>query len=354
MKREGIDGMMILGLESYCYFTGDIRKQPRLMVPAVGQPRVIVFESEADEVRKSTWIEEIITYRALHEMMAGVINFISSLGVENPKIGFEFEFSTPAFLIQRFEIANPNVEIVDAKPVISELRKIKEDVEVEAIKKASEIADLGMKIALETTKPGVTELEVATEIEYKMKKAGAERVAFPIFVNSGYRSLWLHGLATHKKIEEGDLVLIDIGPVYNGYCADLCRTFSVGKTSHNKKRLYEAYLALQKRVIDSIKPEVKIFELEQIAQEEAEKVGFGEFYVRGFLHGIGLGFEETPFPTIFPEDIMEPLLPKMTISVGHSVLSVPEIGGVRTEDTGIVTEDGFVAFTKFPKDLQEV
>jgi Xaa-Pro aminopeptidase len=66
---------MILGLESYCYFTGDIRKQPRLMVPAVGQPRVIAFESEADEVRKSTWTEEIITYRALHEMMIGIINF---------------------------------------------------------------------------------------------------------------------------------------------------------------------------------------------------------------------------------------------------------------------------------------
>ncbi len=111
---------------------------------------------------------------------------------------------------------------------------------------------------------------------------------------------------------------------------------------------------MQDQVFKNMIPGIKIFELEDKNQELADKAGFGEYYIRGFVHGIGLAFEETPFPTIFPEDIMETVSSNMTMSVGHSVLSAPGIGGVRVEDTTLVGEEGVEVLTKYSRELLEV
>lgn len=354
MAQEGIDALLILSLEDYYYFTGDMRKQPRALIPREGEPTLLVFAGEEEEVRRASWIQDVRGYRALHEMMTTIIAFFNDLGVEHPKVGVEMEFATPAFLLERFRMANPTVELADAKPVIAPLRKIKDAEEIARIREAARIADIGMETAAKVIREGVREIVVATEVEYAMKKAGAERMAFPIFVNSGYRSLWLHGMATTKIIGPRDLVLVDLGPVYGGYCADLCRTFVVGEGTADQQALYGAYQAMQEAVVGALRPGVQVFELEEQAQAVADKRGYGAFYVRGFLHGIGLGFEELPFPTIFPEDIMEALVGDMTLSVGHSTLSVPGIGGVRVEDTLLLREDGVEVLTRYPKDLQEV
>ncbi len=354
MVEQDIDVLLVLGMASYRYFTGDVRKQPRLLIPAEGDPILIIFGSEKDEVERSSWIKDILTYRATHEMMLSIIQFFNSLGKNKPRVGLEMIFSTPAFLLERFKMAVPQVEVVDAASVIAPLRKIKDLEEVRLIRKACSIADEGMKTAVNSIGEGAREIDVAIEAEYVMKKAGAEGIAFPIFVNSGYRSLWLHGFASEKKIERGDLVLVDVGPVYKGYCANLTRTVILGKPDEKQGELHSLYLSMQNQIFENMKPGVKIFELEDKNQELADKAGFGEYYVRGFVHGIGLAFEETPFPTIFPEDIMEPVSSKMTMSVGHSVLSVPGIGGVRVEDTTLVKEKDVELLTSYPRELQEL
>ena len=101
MVELGIDVLVILGIESYLYFTGDIRKQPRLLIPAEGEPSLIVFDSEKDEVERSSWIKDVITYRATHEMMLSIIQFFNNLKIDKPKVGIEMIFSTPAFLLER-------------------------------------------------------------------------------------------------------------------------------------------------------------------------------------------------------------------------------------------------------------
>jgi Xaa-Pro aminopeptidase len=106
--------------------------------------------------------------------------------------------------------------------------------------------------------------------------------------------------------------------------------------------------------MESIKPGIKVFELEEKAYQIANKAGFGEYYVRGLVHGVGLSFEELPFPTIFAEDVMEEITSRMTLAVGHSVLSVPHIGGARVEDTVLVKDEGIEALTKFPRGLKEI
>lgn len=354
MQKAGLDFLLILTPENFFYFTGGMRKPPRLLIPKQGEPTLMVFASELEEVKKTSWIKSVKTYRALHEMMMGIIEYLAASGIEHPKVGVEFEFATPAFLLDRFKMANPQVEVLDAKPVIGELRKRKDESEIDCIRKACEIADSGMELAAKMIHEGVMEKDIAFEVEFQMRKAGAERIAFPIFVNSGYRSLWIHGTGTEKKIERGDFVLVDLGPVYKGYCGDICRTFVLGKATDKQKQLHSIYSQMQLAVMESIKPGVKIFELEEKAYQIANKAGFGEYYVRGLVHGLGLNFEELPFPTIFAEDVMEEISSNMTLAVGHSVLSVPYIGGARVEDTVLVKDDGIEALTKFPRGLKEI
>jgi len=350
MVEEGVDAFLVLAGEDYYYFTGDVRRQPRVLIPREGEPIIFVFASEIEEARKQTWIADVRGYRGLHEMMLGIINFLKESGWEKPKVALEMEFATPYFLVERFKIANPQVELVDAKPLVAPLRKIKGPEELERITRAAELADLGIQTATEIIQPGMTELEVATEVEYTLKKNGADRLAFPMFVNSGYRSLWLHGTATRKPIEKGDLIVVDIGPVYMGYCADICRTFSVGEPSEEARHLYGLYREMQRVGLEQAKPGVPTHKIEARIEEVLKGGGYEEHFIRGFLHGIGLAFEEMPFPTIFPEDVLVPLEAGMTLAFGHPILSVPGIGGVRVEDTVLLQEDGPVYLTRSPRD----
>ena len=352
MGEHDIDILLILTLENYRYFTGDVRKQPRMLIPAEGDPVIIVFEGEREEAEEITGIKAM-TYRALHEMMGGIIRFFNSIGIEKPRVGVEMDFSVPAFLLERFRMANPDVEVVDSKPVISSLRKIKERHEVELIKKASKLADMAMEIAYDLIKPGISEKEIALEIEYQLRKRGAERIAFPVFVNSGRRTHWLHGTATDKKIEIGDIILIDVGPVYEGYCADITRMFVTGRANGEQKKFYRIYREMQEKVIEMLRPGITVLDIERENERFMKSHGLKEYYVKGFLHGIGLNFEETPFPTIFPEDQMETIERGMTLSAGHSVLSIPGIGGFRVEDT-LYIEKRAKKLTSFPNELLEV
>lgn len=355
MQENDVDALLVLSLENYRYFTGDVRKQPRMLIPSEGDPAPIVFEEEKEEVEKKTGLEAK-SYRSLPQMLSSVIGFLNALEKDTPVVAVEMEFSTPAFLIERFRMANPHVEVVDAKQIVAPLRKIKDRYELELMKRAGKLADYAIEVAVDLLKPGITENELALEVEYCVRKKGAERLSFPMFVNSGKRSLWLHGMATDKRIEEGDVVLIDVGPVYNGYCADIARTFVVGKAGEEQRKAYRAYLEMQERAVELIerrKNEITVLEIERSNDEFLKSYGYGGLYVRGFVHGIGLGFEEIPFPTIFPEDLRERLVEGMTLAAGHSVLSIKKVGGFRIEDTYYLGKK-VESFTGFDKDMLEV
>ncbi len=354
MQQHGIDAFLILTLEDYFYFTGDIRKQPRALIFRNGDPALLVFSGEVDEARKNTFIEDIRGYTNLHEMMVNIMGLLKDRGASEGKLAVQMEFGTPAFLLDRFKMANPGVKVVDSKPITAPLRSRKSPEEVEAIRLAASIAEKGMDAAINAVREGVTELDVAAEAEYAMRKAGAERIAFPVFVNSGKRSGWLHGMATRKKIQKGDLVLIDVGPVHMGYVADMARTVVVGEPTAEQRRMHETYVSAAERLLDTARPGMRLFELEQVVQSEFDRHGYGDRFVRGFTHGIGLAFEEFPFPTIFPEDVMAELKAGMTLVTGHSVLAVPGTGGVRVEDTFLLTENGAELITRYPKELRSV
>ena len=354
MDENDVDLYVIVTGENYYYFSGDVRRQPRMLIPREGDPALVVFANEVEEVKARTWVPRLITYHALHEMMLSIISEVNSLGKEKPRIGLEVGFHVPAFLVERFKISNPNAEVVQERTMIEMVRKKKDEEELDAIRRACELADRGMGLVRELLRPGIREREVAIELEYQLKKWGASGLGFPPFVNSGYRSLWLHGLATDKEIQPGEVVLVDFAPVVAGYHANISRTFVVGSATVEQKRAMETYRTLQRKGMEGLRDGRKLFEVEQEVEDLAKSLPHGENYIRGFVHGIGLAFEEYPFPTIFPEDIMQPVESGMTLAIGHPVLSIPGLGGFKQEDTVLLTEDGVERLTHFEEGIIEV
>ncbi len=354
MKRDGIDAIMILDLQNYYYFTGDLRKQPRVFIPREGDPSILVFNGEEDIVRRDCWIKDVRTYNAVHQMMVAIIDLVREHGYSEGTVGMNFDFSLPAFLHERFKLANPSVKVVDAKDTIMELRMVKSQQEVELIRKAEEIAVAGLEWARILMRRGMTEIELAGEIEYAMRRAGAEGFSFPTFVNAGERVSSLHGMATANRLKTGDPVLIDVGPVFSGYSGNMTRIFSLGRPSESLVELVKVYLEAREAAIDAAKPGVRVMMLDNAFYEALKKYGWGEYQIRGIAHGVGLNFEEKPFSTIFPEDMLVELEENMVLSFGHPILWVPGKGAARVEDIFLLTKGGPERLVDYPTDIISV
>ena len=353
MRVQQIDAYLILTHDDYIYFFGEDRYQPRAIILAQGPPIVVTFVGEEEEVKASLGVEDVRIFGSVGQQIKDVVQVMRQMagGKETITVGVQMWFSTPAFLLNLFQKANPQVKVVNIASVMDELRMVKDESEVALMRRAGEIAAIGMRTAVDTLKPGVTENQAAGEIEYAMRRAGGHGTATPVFVNSGIRSGWLHGTATDKPIEEGDLVVIDLVPRYKGYCANLCRTFIVGDPTTKQQEIFNTYRDAQAAGLQALKPGARIRDIDTAAKKVFDDAGYGEFYVSGMSHSIGLGFEESPAPTIHPGDSGLQICEGMTVTVGHPVLSVPGTGGARLEDTFHVMSYATKPITNFPSEL---
>lgn len=354
MRDQGFDAYLVLTHDDYIYFFGEDRFQPRAIIPAMGPPIVITFVGEENELKESLGIEDVRIFASVGQQIKDVVGVMRQMAgnKESMKVGVQMWFSTPAFLLNLFQRANPQVRVADIAPVMDELRLIKDETEMDLMRKAAAIARVGMETATKWLKPGITENEVGAEIEYAMRKAGGDGVATPVFVNSGFRSGWLHGTTTHKTIQVGDLVVVDVVPRFRGYCSNLARTFVVGPPNAKQRDMFETYRRAQLAGVEAIKPGVPNRAIDAAAQAVFSEAGYHDYYVSGFSHSIGLDFEEMPRPTIHPADSRILLRDGMTLTVGHSVLSVPGVGGVRIEDTFHLDEGVVTPMTVFESTLE--
>jgi Xaa-Pro aminopeptidase len=201
-----------------------------------------------------------------------------------------------------------------------------------------------MKTASEIARPGIKEKEVAAEIEYAMRKAGSDGSAFETIVASGVTSAFPHGGNLEKTIHEGDFVVVDLGATYRLYRSDITRTFIAGKPSEKQTKIYETVKLAQQKAFETIKHGVLASEVDLVARRVIEAAGFGEFFVHNLGHGVGLEVHEAPILSPDSKDVLE---------AGNVVTDEPGIymlgsGGVRIEDTILVTREGAEKLTVAP------
>ena len=264
------------------------------------------------------------------------------------KVGIEGMVMTVAehdYIVKNFE----GVELKSV--VLDKIRQVKDEAEISCIKKACDIADRAFEKILEFIKPDVREVEVAAELEYFMRKFGSERAAFTTIVASGWRGSLPHGTASDKKICAGELVTIDFGAVFNGYHSDITRTICVGKASDEQKKIYNAVLSAQIYGLEVITAGKSGKDIDAAVRKKFEDAGYGKNFVHGLGHGVGLEIHEEPRLSKLSE--CESLLPNMIVT-DEPGLYLENFGGVRIEDTVLVTSGAAQPLTHSPKTLIEL
>lgn len=260
-------------------------------------------------------------------------------------IGFEEENITFA-TYKKIEQIFPS-ELKAISGLVEKLREVKSEAEIEIIQKAVEIAEKAYDYILGFIKPGMTEIEVANELDFYMRKHGATGVSFDTIVASGVRSAMPHGVASEKVIEEGDMVTIDFGCYYEGYASDMTRTFAVGDPGEELKEIYEIVKEANLKVTAAAKAGMTGAELDAVARDYISEHGYGEAFGHTTGHGLGLEVHEGPAISYRNEN----KLVENNVITNEPGIYIPGLGGVRIEDDLVIKEDGNVNLMSTSKEL---
>ena len=229
---------------------------------------------------------------------------------------------------------------------VEELRMIKSEEEIALIAQAEKIGDMAFTHILEYLKPGVSEMDIALELEYYMKKQGASALSFDTIVASGHRSQMPHGVASQKKLEAGDLITMDYGCIYQGYCSDMTRTVALGSISKAQKQTYELVLQAQQAALAGIKAGVKGKDIDELARNVFRDNFASKYFGHGLGHSLGLEIHEEPRFSPKDENIMQGNM-VMTVEPGLYMNGY----GVRIEDVVVIKKDGCINLTNSSKEL---
>lgn len=245
-------------------------------------------------------------------------------------------------------------ELLPQAGLVEELRLVKEEGEVEAIRKAAALADQAFGHVLEMVRPGVSEQDIALELEYYMRREGASAAAFPLIVASGPRAAFPHGVPSARRLQGGDLVVMDLGCVVDGYCSDLTRTVVVGRADEKQRRIFELVRRAQEAGLAALRAGRKGSEVDAAAREVIAAAGYGEHFGHGLGHGVGLEIHEGPRLSRLAAGPEEPeLRAGMVVTVEPGVY-IPGWGGVRVEDLVLVGEEEARALSRADKRLWEL
>ncbi len=358
MREQGVGAIVVLNHDDYRWFFGIDRTQPRAIIPADGAPAVIAFTAEEAEMREALGGGDVMVWGSVGGQINDVVTRMRAIraasGETGPgtpfRVAMQQWFETPAFLVDLFRKVNPGVEVVSSDPIMDPLRAVKEPAELASMTAAQRIAGIGMDRARALLRDGATAHEVATEALYAMMRAGAERTSTPVYVNVGRDTCMLHGRVSPAPMRTGDLVVIDLTPMVDGYCANLARTFVLGQPDERQRSLLDAYAVVIAVVRDGMRPGATVADLDALAGGLLRDRGLGDHHVKGIGHGIGLRFEERPASTIIPPHRNIPLLEGMTVTIGHTILAIPGRFGVRHEDVYRVTPAGGELLAPYPVD----
>ena len=267
---------------------------------------------------------------------------LSEILKQYKKVGFEAN-NTIFSMFDRLNKELPNVELIPINGGIETLRMQKEEYEIDKIRKAVEITDKAFSYILTEIKPGMTEIEVKLLLENKQIKLGAKGSSFETIIAAGVNSAKPHARPSTNVIKEGDIVTIDFGCYYEGYCSDMTRTFFVGKATNEELiNIHNIVQQAAKIQIEEIKPGLKCLDIDKIGRDYITEKGYGKEFCHGTGHGIGLDIHEEPYLTVKGETVLQP---GMVVTVEPGIY-VEGLGGVRIEQDILVTKEGYEILNK--------
>lgn len=347
IREAGVDAAVLVPGPNLYYFTGlQLKQSERLtlaIVTAEGKWLFVTPQVELSKVQSTVkgdifwYTDEQGSAKALQEL----VDAKGKLG----KVGVEFGTMRVAELKAVEQLGSTDTQ--DVSKLFDSFRMCKDEAEIEYLRKAVAIVEESLEATLPYIKPGAIELEIAARLEYEMRKRGSEGTPFGTIVASGYRGALPHGRAASKKIEAGELVVLDFGAIYGGYVADITRTVAVGSISDELKLTYETVREAQQAAIDIIKPGITAHEVDDKARSIIKSKGFGTYFTHRTGHGIGLGAHEAPYMMQNNQLVLEPGM-AFTVEPG---IYLPDKGGVRIEDNIIVTKDGYLNLMTSTKEL---
>lgn len=286
---------------------------------------------------------DVICYKKLFETINELIvnDNIKAVVVED-------EFVTISSL-QKYkdEIKANIISDFNLSEKILDFRMIKSSFEIERIKKAQIITEKSYIELLNFVKAGVSERRLAVELEYLMKRNGAERVAFDIISISGKNTSLPHGVPSDKPLENGDFITFDIGSVYDGYHSDMTRTVALGCASDEMKEVYSVVINAHQKACEVIKQGNTCADVDNAARNYISEKGYGEFFGHTTGHGVGLEIHEKP--TVYLTN--DTILKSSMIITNEPGIYLPDKFGVRIEDMYLVTENGYEDLATIDKEL---
>jgi Xaa-Pro aminopeptidase len=265
-------------------------------------------------------------------------------------IGIEAEHLTVAERKRLADLLPSGVRLRNAPALVERARMVKDDEEMELIRAAVRLGATLFDRALEVLRPGVKEAEVAAEMEYAARRAGAEEMSFPTIIASGARSALPHGRATGQTITPGGFVVCDFGVILAGYCSDQTRTVWVGGASGEARDAYEAVREAQEAAIAAVRPDVSVGEVDAAARKVLRNAGLRRYFTHSTGHGVGLEIHEAPRVAAGQKEVLKP---GMVITIEPGVY-FPGKWGVRIEDMVAVREGGCEVLTPTSKDFLAV
>jgi Xaa-Pro aminopeptidase len=272
----------------------------------------------------------------------------------NPVFGYDDNISLALF--KTFQNAAQKAQWKPFGHLMQRVRSVKDENELKMLEKACRVTENAFSHILTFIKPGMTEVEVAIEIERHMKQNGADQpMSYDIIVASGIRSTYSHGRASNKIIEKDDIVLMDFGCKYNEYCSDLTRTIFMGHASDEQKKVYNLVKEAQVNCLAALRDGTTSFELHDILRRTCAPGGYDKYCGNGVGHAIGLSLHEHPFltDTGYPADCVT-LHTNNVVTIEPTIYLVPSNFGVRIEDMVVVTDTGYRNLYTIDKELTEL
>lgn len=324
---------------------------------ALKQSERISFALLSDEGDLMFILPEVEKSKVNDEDVLKVITYTDKDGVESifsHHIFKEITGSSIAVEDNQMRLMEANVlrkcgfsDLISFSQELYKKRVIKSEEETNDIQDAVHILESSLQKTLQMIQAGMTEREVAGLLEFEMRKAGSKGTPFETIVASGPRAAMPHGRASNKKIQHGELVIIDFGAYYNGYVGDMSRTIAIGDISDKQKEVYETVKTAQALALDEITPGKTPHHIDTVARDYISEQGYGPFFHHRTGHGMGIEAHEEPY---IREGNQEPLKPGMVFTVEPGIYLQNKYG-VRIEDNVIVTNNGYKNFMSLTKEL---